>query len=184
MLYAGSSLRGAFVEVLARFRPDPVVVSGLGEIEGDDEGASPPGEIDRSWLDMRCIGEGEVRGRFAAIGESESLAELRSKLAGRLVHHRIRDLDGAAIRMSAPRGLTQEISRYVYEQTTSAGKRAFDGIAYLSRLGDEFRNWAMFEPATPQLADALVANPRASFIAPDHPEFRAALALLRVRFLE
>jgi hypothetical protein len=42
---------------------------------------------------------------------------------------------------------TQEISRYVYECTDEDGGRAFQGIGYLSRLGDDIRNWAIFEPA-------------------------------------
>jgi hypothetical protein len=184
VLYAGSSLRGVFIEVLARFRPDPSVLAELAAIEGDDEGALPPGHIDRSWLDVRCIGEGEVGGRFAAIGESESLAELHAELASRLVHYRVRDLDGAAIRASAPRELTQEISRWVYEQTTSEGRRAFDGIAYLSRLGDDFRNWALFEPGRADLAASLVTNVRVSDIGPEQPDFRAALALLGIRLVE
>ena len=69
--------------------------------------------------------------------------------APRIRAHGLRELDGAAIRLRAPRRLTQEISRYVYEQTTPRGTRAFDGISYLSRLGDEFRNWALFEPHEP-----------------------------------
>jgi hypothetical protein len=101
-----------------------------------------------------------------------------------LRRYRIRELDGAAIRASAPRELTQEISRWVYEQTTSEGRRAFDGIAYLSRLGDDFRNWALFEPGRADLAASLVTNVRVSDIGPEQPDFRAALALLGIRLVE
>lgn len=34
----------------------------------------------------------------------------------------------------------------MYECST-IGERQFDGICYLSRYGDEFENWAIFEPA-------------------------------------
>lgn len=184
VLYAGSRLRGVFVEVLARFRPDPRIVSELARIEGDEEGALPPGHLDRSWLSVRCIGEGVVSGRFAAIGDSESLSELQSRFASRLIHYKIRDLDGAAIRSTAPRRFTQEISRFVYEQTAPNGNPAFAGIAYLSRFGDDFRNWSLFEPASVELAGSLIADVRMSNIGPDHPEFRAALDLLGIRFVE
>ena len=47
------------------------------------------------------------------------------------------------------RGLrfTQQVSRHVYECTDEQGDRALQGIGYLSRLGDDIRNWAIFEPA-------------------------------------
>ncbi len=184
VLYAGSTLRGAFVEVLARFRPDPHVAAELAQIKGPHRGALPPGHLDRSWLEARRIGEATVRGRFAEIGHSRSLAELRRKLAGRLAHYGLPDLDAAAIRVRAPRRLTQEISRYVYELTAPNGRRAFDGIAYLSRLGDDFRNWALFEPVERERPTPLVADVRVSAIDPDHPELRRALDLLGIRFAE
>ena len=115
VLYAGSTRLGAFVEVLARFRPDPHVAAELAKISGDGKGALPPGHLDAGWLAVRRIGSANVAGRFAEIGHSESLAELERALAARLAHHGIASLDAAAIRLSVPRRLTQEISRYVYE---------------------------------------------------------------------
>jgi hypothetical protein len=180
VLYAATSLRGAFVEVLARFRPDPHVVAELARIEGRLAGALPPGHLDRSWLEVRCIGEATVRGSFAEIGHSESLARLHEKLTHRLVHYGIQDLDGSAIRVRAPRRLTQEISRFVFEQTARGRRRAFDGISYLSRLGDDLRNWAIFEPIGRERVAALLADVRSSRIGPRHPELRAALELLGI----
>jgi hypothetical protein len=174
VLYASSDRLGAFVEVLARFRPDPHVVRGLREIRGDDARALAPGELDASWLERRRLGEALVRGRFADIGHSRSLARLRRDLAPRIRHHRLSDLDAAAIRLSAPRRFTQEVSRYVYEQTATAGRRAFDGIAYLSRLGDELRNWAIFEPAASR---EVIRERKIARIAPDDPDLVHALAM-------
>ena len=47
VLYASTERRATFLETLARFRPDPVVVAGLAEISGNDEGALPSGAVVR-----------------------------------------------------------------------------------------------------------------------------------------
>lgn len=142
VLYACTQRLGTFIECLARFRPDPAVLAGLAEI--DDDHSDPlvpaplmPGEVPKSWLSNRRIGMAAVDGNFAQIGHSQTLAWLNHRLATRLVHYHIPELDGSAIRLSVPRRFTQEISRVIYE-LTDAGRRQYDGIAYLSRLGDEF----------------------------------------------
>jgi hypothetical protein len=58
--------------------------------------------------------------------------------------HKLDEIDGAAIRMKAPRALTMAISRHVYESMTSNGG-LFAGIFYLSRWGDDLHNYALFE---------------------------------------
>lgn len=175
VLYASSQRLGTFVEVLARFRPDPTVVAGLAEVQGDDphEGLSP-GSLPSAWLDQRLVGEGVLEGTYADIGHSRSLAYLREQLAARLVHYGLEDLDAAAIRLKAPRQFTQEVSRFVYECSEEEGARQFDGIRYGSRLGDEFENWAIFEPAQP-------INSSAEPLDPDDPHLLAALARLGIR---
>jgi hypothetical protein len=149
VLYVCSQRLGAFVETLSRFRPDPEVVARLADIEDEDAPALPPGHVPRAWLDGRLMGEATFQGRYADVGHSRSLSYLRRVLAARAVHYGLGDLDGAAIRMSAPRRFTQEISRLVYECTGPGERQQFDGIRYISRLGDEFENWAIFEPGRP-----------------------------------
>jgi hypothetical protein len=183
VLYAGSSLFGAFVEVLARFRPDPHVAAELARISGDAKDALPPGHLDAAWLDVRRAGAATVAGRFAELGHSTSLAELERALGPRLAHYGIADLDAAAIRLTAPRRFTQEISRYVYEQTAARGRRAVDGIAYLSKLGDEFWNWALFEPIGRSAPRRFLTDVRVAKIAPDDAAFRRALDLLGIQLV-
>ena len=175
VLYAASDRLGAFIEVLARFRPDPHVTHGLSQIVGDESSGLPPGSVPASWLDRRVVGESDIAGDFADVGASESLAAIRRDLASRLIHYEIPDVDGSAIRLKAPRRLTQEISRYVYELTKQDGRRAFSGITYLSRLGDEFRNWAVFEPSIEAEALAVAANPAISAIPTEDPDLQRAL---------
>lgn len=59
----------------------------------------------------------------------------------------------------------------VYDCVTPAGDRAFHGIYYRSRYGDQLENWALFEPV------ALVEQTHSSLL-PDDPEFAKATALL------
>lgn len=153
VVYSSSQRMGAFLETLARFRPDPHVSAGLAEIEGDEDDSVPPGTVPGSWLNGRLIGTAVLTGSFADVGRGRSIAFLRRQLAGRVLHYGLPDLDAAAIRLSAPRRFTQEISRFVYACTTG-GERQFEGIRYLSRLGDEVENWAMFEPGVPQRSES------------------------------
>jgi hypothetical protein len=148
VLYASSQRIGAFLETLARFRADPALLAE--SIAGDprDSGYPAPvaGLVPRAWARGRRLGTARLAGTFCDIGHSASLAVLRSSLANRLVHYGLEDLDAGELRLRAPRRFTQELSRFVYEASDD-GERAFDGIRYRSRLGDEIDNWAIFEPA-------------------------------------
>jgi hypothetical protein len=148
VLYASSQRMGAFLETLARFRPDPALLAE--PITGDPRDAGYParvaGLVPRAWAQGRRLGTARLTGPFCDIGHSASLALLRSSLANRLVHYGLEDLDAGDLRMRAPRRFTQELSRFVYEASRD-GERAFEGIRYRSRLGDEIDNWAIFEPA-------------------------------------
>lgn len=167
VLYASSQRVGAFLETLARFRPDLEVLAELDRIEGDDE---PPAAVPRTWLGGRLIGEATVAGSFVDVGDTASLAMLRTTLAAHAIHHGLDEIDAATVRLRAPRGFTQQVSRYVYEEAS------FAGIRYRSRLGDDILNWAIFEPA-PDGASPLVEMTSAAIEA-DDSDLRAALDLL------
>jgi hypothetical protein len=149
VLYASSLRLGTLLETLARFRPDPAIIAV--EIDGDPRDTTyetlAAGVVPASWLENRALGTARCDAVFADVGHARSLVCLRTALAAEVVRYGLVDLDAAAIRAAVPRGFTQEISRYVYERTDEQGDGAFRGIAYLSRLGDDIRNWAIFEPA-------------------------------------
>jgi RES domain len=178
VLYASSDRRGAYLEVLARYRADPAVRRELGEIEVEpgqaDLDGPEPGRLPRSWLDQRVIGTARADAQFAAVGHTRSLAYLRDHLADRGLHYKIPELDASAIRLSVPRAFTQEISRLVFECATATGGPQFAGINYRSRLGDEIENWAIFEPA---IGDPPLSQRSADPIDPDDPDLHAALEL-------
>lgn len=179
VLYACSQRLGAFVETLARFRPDPHVVEGLAAIEDDepDEHVMQPGQVHASWVWARRIGTATVDGRYADVGNAEWLSHLTQSMAARLIHYGLNELDGAILRSATPRRLTQEVSRHVIEQVTDDGGQAFDGICYTSRLGDQFTNWAIFEPEEPATWK-LIVDAECEHIDTDDSDLTRALELL------
>jgi hypothetical protein len=176
VLYAAGQRRGAFLETLARFRVDLQLVAELDAIEGDERDEAFPteraGVVPSEWLANRCVGTALARTlSFVDVSHSESLAHLREALAARLVHYGLDDFDAGDLRRRAPRRLTQEISRYVFERGPNGGPCA--GILYRSRLGDELENWAIFEGY--DLEE--IIDPAAP-IADDDPDLVGALETL------
>jgi hypothetical protein len=165
--YASSQRVCCFLETLARFRADLSLIAELDQIAGDDD-YYPLGSVPVQWLETRLIGSGRPDGRYADIGTSEWIALLRNRLARACVELEVPDLDASALHRSVPRRLTQLVSREVYA-------RAFDGIAYRSRYGQDLENWALFEPF--QLADVRVYE-----IAVDDSDLVEAMRLHRLRF--
>lgn len=157
VLYGCSQRLGSFMETLGRFPGDQAVQSELELIElepGEGDNALPPGHLRLAdWLDNRLLGRATIDGDFAAVGRSRSLGYLQNRLSTVIRAYGLKEIDGSAIRQAAPRELTQRISRLVFECSTF-GERQFDGIHYLSRYGDEFENWAIFEPARIERLDA------------------------------
>jgi hypothetical protein len=90
-VYAGSTLLACLLELLANFRPDPLMVQVLDDIDEDDEDAAmypsaPAGVLDPSWLDPRAAGTGKLSGRFCAATTSDSLAALHPHFVGLALH--------------------------------------------------------------------------------------------------
>ena len=178
VLYASSQRVGAYVEVLARYRTDPALVAEYAEIDDDAQHPTiPPGIVPAGWPDHRHVGAARHRGAFADVGHSDSLAHLRTVLAARVVHYGLDDLDGSALRRKAPRRLTQEISRYVFASGVDAESNSLAGIRYLSRLGDELENWAIFEGTEP-------AEQTSEAITRDDEDLHTALAKLDLKLAE
>jgi hypothetical protein len=117
-----------------------------------------------------------VRHYFVDIGDASRFATPRVHLAARAIHHDLSEIDAATIRLDAPRRFTQEVSRLVYEWHEDHGGCA--GICYRSRLGDQFANWAIFEPPPDTGLDLPVASSRE--IATDDPDLLEALRLLNL----
>ena len=177
VLYASSTRFGALIETLAPLRPDLALVAGLREIDGESDPIEA-GTVPREWFEHRLMGVAELVGTYADIGAAASLSLLRSRLAARAIHYGLADIDAAAIRITAPRGFTQDVSRLVYECTT-AEDQSLAGIRYQSRLDDRTSNWAIFEPSpgSPGPLRSLDVEP----LQPDDPDVTRALAVLGLR---
>lgn len=131
------------------------------------------------------MGEASVLGTFAHVGRRRSLAHLRRLLAARLVHYGLPDLDAGTIRLTAPRRLTQEISRCIFEMTeVGSVEPSYHGICYLSRLGDELENWAIFEMSEASGGEPRIEPGRVSDLSPEDPDFQAVLRVHELTLMD
>jgi hypothetical protein len=145
VLYASTDRLTTFIEVMGNFQADPLLEADMVLIDGDDAGATPPGAAPTGWLPSRSMGTARIRGRFAAVGRARSLRFLQERFGAVAAFRGVPQIDGAAIRQTAPDSVTQMISGFL-RICRRAARRQFSGIFYLSRHGDEFENWAIFEP--------------------------------------
>ena len=174
VLYASCPRLGAFAETLARFRPDLELAAELALIEGDARDAGFPaalgaGEVPVEWCATRVVGSARHAGTFADAGHSRTLAHLRAALAARALHYGFDDLDAGELRRRIPRAFTQEISRHLFVHGRDAEGRPLAGLRYLSRLGDDLVNWAIFETEPPAACSSAP-------IDPEDADLRAAFA--------
>jgi RES domain len=166
VLYASSQRLGCFLETLARFRVDPTLLAELAEIEGEDD-YTPLREVPLEWLDLRTMGTATSDGEFADICSSEWVSKLRRLLAAQLEKLGVEDLDASVLQQTAPRILTQFVSRLVFYED-------FAGIYYRSKYGHDIENWALFEPFQ-------IANLGAESILATDPDLQRALQLHGLR---
>jgi hypothetical protein len=145
VLYASSQRLGCFLETLGRFRVDPRLLAELAEIAGDDD-YCPLGEVPLEWIEKRMMGAATADGEYADICSSEWISRLRIVLAGHLERYGLDDLDASVLQMTAPRNLTQLVSRVVFSE-------GLVGIYYRSKYGHDVENWALFEPFQIQVQD-------------------------------
>ena len=176
-VYAGSTLLGCLLEVLAGFRPDPTLALELDDIEEDDEDATlhptaRAGEISYSWLEPRSAASATVTGRFCAVTAAESIAALRPQFVALAHLLTLHDFDAAALKDGRPRALTQSVATYLHATT------GLDGVTFASRHGDDLALWAVFEraedPAISRTLDAIEHHP----LSPEHPDLQEALRIL------
>jgi hypothetical protein len=187
VIYACSQRLGAFLETLAQFQADPSIIAeyeAMDVLEVDDDTITP-GSVPASWCRERAIAkgvttEGELHD-FVIIGATSTLAQLRKDLASRIVHHGLADLDGATIRMTAPRAFTQEVSSHIQQQRDDEGQ-PYGGIFYLSRLGDEIANWAIFEQESMNGQSPVLLIDRGT-VDPADEDFEAAMRILGLRLV-
>jgi len=140
----------------------------LAQIDGEDDQVSP-GVIDADWLTRRRIGTATIIGTCADVGHSVWIAAFRRELASEILASGFTDFDAHAFYKSAPRKLTQHISRMVYDNK-------LDGIRYLSKHGLEAECWALFE------LRIIIRDAQEFAIAPDDPELKSVMTAYDLTF--
>lgn len=139
-LYLAGDAYGAWVEVLGRFRPHDDLAAALKDIT-DEEGDAAPipaGRVPLSWLSNRRVAHARLMGRFAEVGEPDTLRWLATRLGELLARSGVRDLDLSAA-TGPQRELTQAIARELYLHADT------HAIEYPSRYGETIRCIAVFE---------------------------------------
>ncbi len=141
--YVGGSRLACYVEVLAVFRPDPVLSLELDNIDEQPEDAAEHptlglGLLPRAWLEPRRLGTATLHGWYAVPGASQSLPTLRARFLALARSLGLPDLDGAAIRLAEPRRLTQHLTGWLYQQTGPDGT-PLTGVQFASRHGRRTR---------------------------------------------
>lgn len=181
VLYTGSSPEARFTEILAPFRPDPMLIADSTGIRPDPRDELYPaimsGVVPTTWLNSRLLGSAQLTGAFLKIADKATIAALRPIFLPRAVHYGLPDFDAGAIMRSQPRRFTQEISSHLYEVQHAGAP--LDGIKYESRFGAGLALYAIYERATDEGLECsrLLSVVRSSLIAEDHPDLTAAMNL-------
>lgn len=139
-LYLAGDAYGAWVEVLGRFRPHDDLAAALEDItdEAHDPSPIPAGRVPLSWLSSRRVAHASITGRFADVGDPDTLRWLAARLPEILARRGVRDLDLSAA-TGPQRELTQAIARELHLHAET------HVLAYPSRHGETIRCYAAFE---------------------------------------
>lgn len=179
--YAGSTVFASLVEVLAQFRPDPVLLADADEIADDEVDAlyptATPGSIPSTWFDARLVARARLDGVYCDVSAADSIAALRPRFLAAARALGLPDFDAAALQIAERRSLTQQVGLAVYSQTESAGNPSFDGVRFLSRHGADLELWAVFERSTDGDRSALLREVGVEPLSADRPDVIAAVRL-------
>jgi hypothetical protein len=185
-VYAGSSYFACLVEVLARFRPDPALVAVSNLIDEDEADAAiyatiDAGIVDPAWFKARRVAQAQLNGSYCDVSESATIGTLRGHFAAMAIDgFGLADFDASALLNSGPRGLTQQVGRFIYGLSRGDGS-AFDGVRFLSRHGADLELWAVFERSNDQVRSRHLTNVSADTINPADDDVIRALQLHSLR---
>jgi hypothetical protein len=180
-VHCATELLARLLEVLARFRPDPILFEELDRIEVDPHDAEHhptalPGSVPRDWLKPRTATSGRLRGIYCSVTDKQSLPTLRRKFVSTALHHHLPDLDAGTLRLSAPRALTQQIAAWLHRTAVDPHDR-LDGVEFESRHGDRLTLYAVFEqPDDPAVSPRITAG-RDIELHPEHADLLEAFRL-------
>lgn len=181
-IYAGNTVHGCLVEVLASFRPDPAVIADMEAIlvEEIDEQVHPTasaGVVPPSWFERRRIGSADLSGTYCVIASSPTIATLRPHFAAMAVNEfGLEDFDSSALQNARPRALTQRVGRHIYSLGHSDGG-PFDGVRFRSRHGEDITLWAVFEQPGDAESSSRLQDQQIAILDPGSADVTDVLAL-------
>ena len=186
-LYVGDTRLVCYLKILAAFRADPELAEQLHGIDEDpvDANAHPTtttGALSTRWLEPRLIGNATLTGWHILPADKPSLPTLRARFLSLAVHHRLPDLDAAAIRLAEPRALTQAIAGWAYEQAAPGGV-LIAGVHFDSRHGDRLDLRALFERPGDGSISGHLAGVTSDPIQVDDPDLNEALRIHRLHWI-
>ena len=181
--YAARDLLACLLEVLAGFRPDPLLEQDLAGIDEEPEdGDYPsqrPGVVPQDWLSNWEASSATLSGIYCAVTDRASLATLRTGFLPAALGYGLADLDAGVLRLSAPRALTQQIAAWLYD-LHDGSQDLFDGVQFDSRHGDDLTQWAVFERDEDHGVSARISGARSVPMHPQHPDLVEAFRLHRL----
>jgi hypothetical protein len=183
--YVGASAVACYLEVLATFRPDPTLEADMGDIDDDDDDehrSIPPGRLSYDWCEKRLLCTARLHGRYAVPSHHETLPTLRKQFLSLARELGFTDVDAAAVREGEPRELTQSMSAWIYEIVGPDGDR-IDGVQYLSRHGDDFVLWAIYERGSSESPLEVTAREKPCAVSPDDEALVEAMRIHRISWL-
>lgn len=173
--YAGDSLRGCLLELLAQFRPESVLSQDIASITDNDPNGSAtvaPGTVPRDFAEKRCMATARLTGRFCEVTHSRTAAWLQHRFS--------RQVDTAILKDAQERTFTQAVSRAVYEEDSSIG-----GLEYRSRWGDEETLWAIYERPVGHGGGATqLQHQRVMPLLRSHPDVVEVFALFNLQWAD
>ncbi|WP_373294808.1 hypothetical protein [Mycetocola manganoxydans] len=177
----GATAVACFFEVLAKFRPNTEVDAEMEAIESDEVDdiafpALPAGAVSLDWVENRLIGSADLLGSYVAVTAAETIASLRGMWLKTAQEQGFVDFDAAALKESAPRQLTQLVSRALYEASIT-GAPAFNGLEFRSRHGDDLLLWALFEHPDDGTVSPQLTNINDEILRPEHPDLLTVMSL-------
>jgi hypothetical protein len=183
-IYTSGSLVACLIELLAQVRTEEVTFRELDEIDDDDEpaGLERPnpefGTIALDWLENRVYARAQQRGTYAEVTAAASVGALTA--SGIFAQFGIapREVDVILLKDPTNRALTRTISRWLFDQIGADRKPLYDGIAFRSRMGDNFRMWAVFERGNEEVSPLTHPLTMPEPVTEDLSEIREAMEVL------
>ena len=139
------------------------------------------GALPTRWREPRLIGSTNLTGWYVLPADKQSLPTLRGRFLALAVHHRLPDVDAAAIRLAEPRALTQAIAGWIYQQTGPTGV-PIGGVHFDSRHGDRLDLRAVFERPGDGTTSPRVTGMLKDPIQVDDPDLKEALRIHRLHW--